>query len=334
MKICVLMILLAVTLAAPKRVPFITTIITGWWPEPGSSDATPQGDDLEAFNQLLALPHNLVVYGPKSLGNYVAGKREKSKTQINEVPVKDLTESWYFKRAKELETQGQKMDWKDQSTSIVAYSRVFLMKWAMDADQFNSDEMVWVDHNAMADYAVSQILAKENLDTLMENFKHHFFLLTTPKNEQTHQFPNAAKTYFKTDFSTFVGSRIIGAKLDAIFTMNFIYEDLLRVVIQFDANLWSEEAVLSLMADRSPFLVSYLSADDIAPPPKRLLPTAEENFEEQKDQLESLEWWIAVCELGILILAALLAYEVVRFMQSVKKRFQPVMRDEELSSRE
>ena len=80
-----------------------------------------------------------------------------------------------------------------------------------------------------------------------------------------------------------MGSRIIGCKFDAIFTMNYIYEDLLRVVIQFDANLWSEEAILSLLADRSPFLVSYLSADELIPAPsKRLLPDGEENFKEQK----------------------------------------------------
>ena len=59
------------------------------------------------------------------------------------------------------------MRWKDRSTSVVAYSRVFIIKWAMDTDQFNSDEMIWVDHNAMNDYEVSQILVKENLDILI-----------------------------------------------------------------------------------------------------------------------------------------------------------------------
>ena len=44
------------------------------------------------------------------------------------------------------------MRWKDRSTSVVAYSRVFIIKWAMDTDQFNSDEMIWVDHNAMTDH--------------------------------------------------------------------------------------------------------------------------------------------------------------------------------------
>jgi len=40
----------------------------------------------------------------------------------------------------------------------------------------------------------------------------------------------------------------------------------LRVVLQFDANLWSEDAILSLLADRCPFLISFLSAEDINPP--------------------------------------------------------------------
>jgi len=38
---------------------------------------------------------------------------------------------------------------------------------------------------------------------------------------------------------------------------------LLRVIIQFDECLWSEDAILSILADRCPFLVSYLFADDI-----------------------------------------------------------------------
>ena len=106
--------------------------------------------------------------------------------------------------------------------------------------------------------------------------------MTTAKNPDVHKYPNAEKTYFETNFTTFVNGKLIGAKFDAIFTMNFIYEDLLRVVIQYDNNLWSEDALLSLLADRSPFLVSYLSADNVAPPGKRLLaPSAKDELEEE-----------------------------------------------------
>ena len=140
MKICLLVALMVVaTLADPRKPPMRTTLITAWWPEAGSSEATPQGEDLNALNQLLALPHNLVVYGPKQFGEYVATKRDSKNTQINEVPESDMTGSWHYKRVKELEAQGQTMNWKDHSSRLLAYSRVFLMKWAMDADQFDSD---------------------------------------------------------------------------------------------------------------------------------------------------------------------------------------------------
>lgn len=103
-------------------------------------------------------------------------------------------------------------------------------------------------------------------------------------------------------------------------TINLIYEDLLRVVVEFDKNLWSEDAILSLLADRCPFLVSYLSANDIKPPQtKRLLP--EETgitFESEKATLDYYEWLIGVCEMGIMLVAFLLALEIVKFMKKQK----------------
>jgi len=47
--------------------------------------------------------------------------------------------------------------------------------------------------------------------------------------------------------------------------MQYIYDDLVRIVVQFDGNLWSEDAILSVMADRCPFLVSFVETDKIKP---------------------------------------------------------------------
>ena len=87
MRIYCLLILLAFSMINANRNPrMVSTIITGWWPEPGTSDLLPKEEDLKAFEKLLNLPHNMVIYGTKELGQYVAGKRDKSKTQINTMP--------------------------------------------------------------------------------------------------------------------------------------------------------------------------------------------------------------------------------------------------------
>ena len=103
MKIYCLLILLALSIiTANKKYRMVSTIITGWWPEPGTSDLLPKGEDLKAFEKLLNLPHNMVIYGTKELCQYVAGKRDNSKTQINYMSAKHLLDSWYYKRVKEL----------------------------------------------------------------------------------------------------------------------------------------------------------------------------------------------------------------------------------------
>lgn len=142
----------------------------------------------------------------------------------------------------------------------------------MEFDPFDSDEFIWVDANALASYSISKILEPRNVNSLLNAFKHHFFLLTTNRTE-AHSFPNIQKTYFENKFDTFVGTQLFGSKRDALPTIKLVYEDMLRVVLQYDGNLWSEDALWSMLADRCPFLLSYLSADNILPPPAaRLLP--------------------------------------------------------------
>lgn len=95
---------------------------------------------------------------------------------------------------------------------------------------------------------------------------------------------------------------------------------MLRAVVAFDGNLWSEDAIWSVLADRSPFLISYLSADDIKPPQsKRLLDGLEFTFEREKETLNQHEQIIRLCETGIFIVAILVAWEIVKFLKHAKK---------------
>jgi len=59
---------------------------------------------------------------------------------------------------------------------------MFLLNRAMEKDKFDTDEFIWVDPNSFEDYAISKLLEKEHVDTLLEQFKHHMFILTTPKD--------------------------------------------------------------------------------------------------------------------------------------------------------
>lgn len=208
---------------------------------------------------------------------------------------------------------------------------MFLLDMAVGQDAFSTDEFIWVDPNALTSYQVEKIVQPKNIDTLLFAFKHHFFILTATKNPDVHAYPNIEKTYFENKFDTFVGGQLFGGKREAINTIFKIYEDLLKVVVQYDKNLWSEDALLSLLADRSPFLISYLSADDIKPPAaagKRLLPAvdSENRFAEEKEELEYYEWLISLCEIGIVVMAILLGWEFIKFLKLTKKYNQRNLR--------
>lgn len=199
---------------------------------------------------------------------------------------------------------------------------MFLLDLAVGQDAFNTDEFIWINPNALDSYQVEKIVQPKNIEALLLAFKHHFFILTSTKDTDVHAYPNIDKTYFENKFDTFVGGQLFGGKREAINTIFKIYEDLLKVVIQYDKNLWSEDALLSLLADRSPFLISYLSADDIKPPTaKRLLPAieSEDRFAEEKKELEYYEWLISLCEMGIVVMAILLGWEFIKFLKFTKK---------------
>jgi hypothetical protein len=56
-----------------------------------------------------------------------------------------------------------------------------------------------------------------------------------------------------------VGKHFFGGRTEAINTIAMMYEDLLKVILVHDSKDWSEEAILSIFADRTPFLTSYLN---------------------------------------------------------------------------
>lgn len=58
---------------------------------------------------------------------------------------------------------------------------------------------------------------------MVKQFKHHFFLLSTPKDEKVHAFPRAEETYFSTNFTKFVSGRLMGGRREAIETIATMY---------------------------------------------------------------------------------------------------------------
>lgn len=58
-----------------------------------------------------------------------------------------------------------------------------------------------------------------------------------------------------------MGGTIFGGRKQSIQTIAELYSDLLRVVIQYDMNLWHEAAILSLLANRCYYLTSYLTLE-------------------------------------------------------------------------
>jgi hypothetical protein len=58
--------------------------------------------------------------------------------------------------------------------------------------------------------------------------------------------------------------------------MKALYEDTLKVIVEYDKKLWNEDVILGLLADRFPFTVSYMTIEFETPLPPRLL--EEDNY--------------------------------------------------------
>lgn len=55
---------------------------------------------------------------------------------------------------------------KDTSSSVLAFSRMILLGKAAEKDTFNTEEFIWVDHNALKSAHISNILDPKHFFTL------------------------------------------------------------------------------------------------------------------------------------------------------------------------
>lgn len=258
---------------APLRV----TLVTAWWPSEGSAETVPTGEYMAAFQKLLQLPHNLIVFGEKPLSDVVSQARQKTNTMFYEHAASAIKESWYIKQVNELKKKGKSNKAVDLASSTLTYSRMILLGKANENDPFSTDEFIWVDPNAMTNSNIANMLDPKHLDTLFEAFKHHFFMVPVKKNDEIHVLPDIEKTYYFEKYDTFVSSQIFGGKTQAIKTVKTLYEDLVKVIHEFDQNLWSEDVILGLLADRFPWTISFLTIEFKQPSPgKRVLNEVDE----------------------------------------------------------
>lgn len=82
---------------------------------------------MEAFQKLLKLDHNLIVFGEKALAEVVNKSRNSANTIFYEHPVSAIKESWYNKQVNELKKNGKTNKAVDLASSALTYSRMILL---------------------------------------------------------------------------------------------------------------------------------------------------------------------------------------------------------------
>jgi len=68
-----------------KDLPLIPTLVTAWWPAPGSTETSPSGADKDALVKLLQTPINFIIFGDKDFGTFVSANRKAENTLFIEV---------------------------------------------------------------------------------------------------------------------------------------------------------------------------------------------------------------------------------------------------------
>ncbi len=109
---------------------------------------------LEKFNELLDLPHNLIVFGEKELEGIIFKKRSKENTQFI-VRSQDWFKNEFYDKIQKIRNSE---DWKSQAGWLrestqsrldmynpLVMSKPFLLNDARSLDQFDSTHLYWLD---------------------------------------------------------------------------------------------------------------------------------------------------------------------------------------------
>jgi hypothetical protein len=129
-------LLLPVILAHKKHTP-VATIVTGLWSLNSSHPVSPQEEALrhDFIQALLQSTSNLIIFGSKSVRNYVETHRNRSNLVVIERNEDYFENKWFAPQLKALSKSAAELT-EQQDSILPSYSKLSLMNEARTYDIF------------------------------------------------------------------------------------------------------------------------------------------------------------------------------------------------------
>ena len=246
------------------------TLVTGLWDigrgEMGTSFERSYEHYLECFEKLLKVDVNLIVFGDKTLEQFVNERRD-SKIQFihreldwfkNEFydTIQEIRqdEDWYNQAGWLKDSTQGKLQWYNP----IVMSKMMLLHDAKILDSFESDYMYWIDAGLSNTVNLDTYVKQDTLQTLSQQVKNFLFVCYPYKaSNEIHGFkyPDINK-YAGEEVSLIGRGGFFGGKKDKINEVMNHYYRLLEQTLTA-GYMGTEESIFAIMVYKLKDLVSY-----------------------------------------------------------------------------
>jgi hypothetical protein len=253
-----------------------TTVVTGLWniKRDGLSEgwSRPFQHYLDKFEELLKVPHNLIVYGEQELEQFVWKHRRIENTQFI------IREQGWFKNEIYDKIQKIRTDpnwynqtgWLPESTQAkldmynpIVMSKMFLLNDARILDKFNSDNLYWIDAGITNTVHSGYFTHDKVLDKLTK-YVDKFSFICFPYNasNEIHGFSYPKiNEYAADDVRLVARGGVFGGPKNTISDINGIYYQLLTDTLR-DGYMGTEESIFSIMLYSHSDKIDYFEIEE------------------------------------------------------------------------
>ena len=249
------------------------TLVTGLW-DLGRSELSEGWSRtydhyLSKFEQLLKVDQNLIVFGDKSLKDFVFKIRNENNTIFVTRNLDWFKKNEYYGLIEKIRLNPDwynQVSWLSESTQAklemynpLVMSKMFLLHDAKILDKFNSDYMFWIDAGLTNTVHHGYFTHDKILDKLSEKFsKFSFICFPYTANTEIHGFNYKKLNEFSENKKVDKVARagFFGGPQDSIPEVNSIYYDLLVTTLN-QGYMGTEESLFTIMCYKHSNIINY-----------------------------------------------------------------------------
>jgi hypothetical protein len=254
-----------------------TTFVTGLWNikrgELNEGWSRSYEHYLEKFKELLKTDNNFIIYGDDELESFVWEHRKKENTQFVRRSLDWFKASVPYNRIQEIRKNPEwfsQSGWLPDSTQAklemynpLVMSKMFLLHDAKIFDQFDSENMYWIDAG-ITNTIHPGYFTHDKIQNKLHNVFNKFGFICFPyeASNEIHGFSYPKiNQYAGKNVKLVCRGGLFGGPKDTITDINNIYYSTLNQTLG-DGYMGTEESVFSIMLYKHPDLIDYVQIED------------------------------------------------------------------------